>query len=59
MKKQSAGNYNSGDWRIMRMISGSWIVWNVKTQTRSARECPNTKWFSNFSEVKQFVMEVK
>ena len=59
MKKQSAGNYNSGNWRIMRLMSGSWIVWDVQTQTRSARDCPKTLWFLSFADAKKFVGEGK
>jgi hypothetical protein len=59
LTKISASNYKSGDWKVMRLMSGSWIVWNVQTQTRTARDCPNTKWFLTHAECKKFIAEVK
>lgn len=57
LTKVNAGAYQCGDWNLMRMDSGSWIVWNRQTQTRTARECKNTKWFSTFANAKKFVGE--
>jgi len=50
-------NYNYGDWRVLRMSSGLWIVWNVQTVTRTARDCPNTRWFVNLADAKKFLLE--
>jgi hypothetical protein len=50
-------NYGYGDWRVLRMESGSWIVWNTQTQTRTARDCPNTRWFVNLPDAKRFLLE--
>jgi hypothetical protein len=55
LTKIKAGSYQRGDWRVLRMDSGSWIVWNLQTQTRTARDCRNTLWFSTFADAKKFV----
>ena len=55
LTKISAGKYQRGDWRVMRLMCGSWIVWNLQTQTRTARDCKNTLWFSTFADAKKFV----
>jgi len=56
LTKISAGIYHCDDWRVMRLLCGSWIVWNVKTQTRTARQCSNTKWYSTLTEARFALM---
>jgi hypothetical protein len=58
LTKISAGSYQCGDVRVLS-LKDFWIVWNVTTQTRTARDCPNTKWCSSFAEAKQTAMAVK
>ena len=47
------------DWKTMGLDSGMWIVWSVKTQTRTARDCPNTKWFTTKVAAQEFVAQQK
>ena len=50
-------NYIYGDWKLARMASGLWLVWNVQTVTRTARDCPNSKWFVDLAAAKTYVLE--
>jgi hypothetical protein len=58
LTKISSGSYQCGDWRVLRLVE-LWIVWNVNTQTRTARECRNTLRFGSFAEAKKFLAEVE
>lgn len=57
LTKISAGSYEYGDWRVLR-LSYLWMVWNVRTQTRTARECRNTLRFGSFTEAKKFLEDL-
>ena len=59
LTKVRAGSYHPRNWCMMRLDSGSWIVWNLLTQTKTARECPNTLWFGSFADAKKFVAGVE
>lgn len=56
--KIRVGSYCYGDWRVLFLKqSGSYIAWNIKTVTRTARDCPNTRWFGNLADAKRFLLE--
>lgn len=56
--KIRTGSYCYGDWRVLHLKEcGSYIVWNFATVTRTARFCPNTRWFNNLADAKQFLLE--
>lgn len=57
LTKIKAGSYQCGDVRVLS-LKDFWIVWNVTTQTRTARDCHNTRWFSTFAEAKKIALEV-
>lgn len=59
LTKVRAGCYHHRDWCMMRVDTGSWIVWNLQTQTTTARECPRTRWFVNFTEAKKYLAGVE
>jgi hypothetical protein len=56
IKRIKAGNYVAGQFNILR-INELWLVWNNETQTRTARNCPNSKWFPNLAAAKTYVLE--
>jgi len=51
-----AGNYVAGHFNILR-INELWLVWDRRTQTRTARFCPNSKWFADLAAAKTYVLE--
>lgn len=56
IKRSKAGNYVAGHFNILR-INELWLVWDRRTQTRTARNCPNSKWFTDLAAAKTYVME--
>ena len=59
LTKVRAGSYHHGNWCTMRVDTGSWIVWNLQTQTTTARECPRTRWFVSFADAKKYLAGVE
>lgn len=56
IKRIEAGNYIAGHFRILKS-NEMWLVWNYKTQTRTARDCPNSRWFADLATAKTYVLE--
>ena len=56
IKRIKAGNYVAGHFHILR-INEMWLVWNYKTQTKTARDCPNSRWFADLATAKTYVLE--
>lgn len=57
LTKIKAGSYQCGDMRVLS-LNDLWIVWNVTTQTKTARDCSNTKWCASFAEAKKIALAV-
>lgn len=56
IKRMKAGNYVAGHFNILR-INELWLVWDRRTQTRTARNCPNSRWFADLATAKTYVIE--